>query len=309
MFSKSIFVVLLAFCLLFSGCGKSAGLHVYEYSGFNDDTAILDYSGEVYEDAAVDSYVDSAAAPAKILELCDNEYSLSYYETTQKEFVPYAEDVYLSADETLKVNFHKITGELTGLQSANGIPLTEASVSLTESGFREIADAFMEKYIVIDDYEITCSTSISYFTVGEDGVASRWYDTKDYFYISDSETETAQYVFTYTHYLNGYKTSDAAELILNADGSLNSFTRINTNAFAAFEEVRVSENALENAVIEKLNSICTQGYEVESMTNSAVLCIDAQEQLFFVVSAKPTLRTANANAAVTEICIFIVTVE
>ena len=308
---RSLFCILLAVVLFLSGCGKQATLQVYEYAGANDDNTIFDYTGEVYEEAEV--LVKDTPEEKRTFVFQGTEYELNYEETEQRQFFSYAEHFYTdAANAGVAMAFRDDTNQLTKVTSQAGIKLASATVPVTEADFRAAADMLLKDYLKPEEYTCTCVTEVSHFT--EDGeIGSRWYETKECFYDEAVEGETKQYVFTYTKYLDGFRTSDAAEVTFYADGTLSSMQLLNIGAFDVVKEVGVSEKGFETAIEEKLLQICKDGYQIEDFRQESILGIESSGKLFFVVSARPTVSAVAARTVSGEVseetCIFIVTVE
>ncbi len=287
---------------MFAGCGNKAKLHVYEYP--YDDNSIMNYTGDSYDYPKANFYTDDSAEPNASFNFNGTQYELTYYETGQKEFVPYEEEKYRNSDG-VRLSFKKGTGELCGIQSDNGLRISDLENPETEEEFREIADSFVKDYIAAENYTCFLSTEAAYFQ--QDGEkANRWYETKDSFYTSSSEIESVQYIFTYRRYLNDFITNDMATVILNADGTLDRLVLVNIGVFEEAEKRLVQQDTLETAISEKIAAICPEGYQVENIQNDVMVCIDEAGKLFFFVEATPTLQVASNNEDLEETCYFIV---
>ncbi len=296
---------LAALLFMLAGCGSEAKFHVYEYP--YDGVSVLNYTGDSYDYPKANFYTDDSAEPSASFDFNGTQYELTYYETGRKEFVPYEEEKYRNSDG-VKLSFKKGTGEFCGIESEDGLRISDLENPETEEEFRRISDSFVKDYIDIENYVCSLTTEVAYF-VQEGEKASRWFETKDSFYKSSAETETVQYIFTYRRYLDAFMTSDIAEVTLNPDGTLGSLILTNTGAFEDIKGQMVQQNALDLAVLEKLNAICPQGYQIENIQSDVIVCMDEAGQLFFFVSAKVTIQVASDDKQIQESCFFIIAKE
>lgn len=304
---QKLLVALPVLFFMLTGCGSEAKLHVYEYPAAYDESNIMKYTGDSYEYKKTDNYVDASAVQSFSFDLAGVQYELAYQDTDQKEFVPYEEENYISQGG-LEISFKKGTEEVCGIQSEDGLRISSLENPKTEEDFRRISETFVKEYIVPENYICSLATEVAHF-VQEGEKASRWFETKDFFYIGSPGTESVKYIFTYIRYLDGYQTSDIAEIILNPNGTLDRMMLINIGAFEDAGERMVGRDALDRAVLEKVNAICSEGYKIENVQNDVIVCIDENGQLFFLVSAKPTIRVASNNEQLEGTCIFIVAGE
>lgn len=302
---KKIWILLLSLTAAFSGCGNGAKLHVYEYA--SDDIGIMNYTGDSYDYPKANYYTDTSAIPNVSFDFNGTSYELTYYETGRKELVPYEEERY-SGSDGIKVSFKKDTRQVCGIQSENGLRISDLENPETEEEFREISDSFVKDYIEVESYTCSLTTEVAYF-LQEGETATRWYEGKDFFYKSDSETESVQYTFTYRRYLGDFRTNDIAKVILNSDGTLCRLVLANIGAFEDAKKQLVQRSTLESAISEKIAAICAEGYQVENVQNDVMVCIDEAGELFFFVEAKPTLRVANNNEHMEGTCYFIIVKE
>ncbi len=304
---KNLLIALMALPLLFAGCGSEAKLYVYEYPAAYDESNIMNYTGDSYEYTETKDYVDTSALQSISFDFAGVQYKLAYQDTSQKEFVPYEEENYISPDG-VGISFKKGTEQVCGIWSEIGLCISDLENPKTEAEFRQISDFFIGNYIAIEDYTCSLTTEVAYF-LQEGEKASRWFETKDSFYASNSETETVQYTFTYIRYLDGFMTSDIAEVILNSDGTLDSLTLTNIGAFENIKKPMVQQDTLDMAISEKVKAICSEGYQVENVQSDVIVCMDKEGQLFFLVSAKPIIRALSNNEHMEGTCIFIVAEE
>lgn len=289
-----------------AGGGNGAKLHVYEYS--EDGSGVLNYTGDVYDDyPKANYYTDDAAVPTISFDFNGTQYELTYYETGQKELVPYEEESYRNSDG-VKISFKKGTRQVCGIQSEDGLRISDLEKPKTEEDFQQISDSFVKDYIAAENYTCSLTTEVAYF-LQEGEKASRWYEKKDFFYTSSSETEAVQYIFTYRRYLNDFRTNDMAKVVLNSDGTLDRLVLSNIGAFEEAEKQLVQKNALQSAVSEKITAICPEGYQVENIQNDIMICIDEAGKLFFFVEAKPILRAVSNNEQLEGTCYFIIAKE
>ncbi len=300
-----LLIGLMVLPFIFAGYGNKAKLHVYEYP--YDDNSIMNYTGDSYDYPKANFYTDDSAEPNASFNFNGTQYKLTYYETGQKEFVPYEEEKYRNSDG-VRLSFKKGTGELCGIQSDNGLRISDLENPETEEEFREIADSFVKDYIAIENYTCALTTEVAYF-VQEGEKASRWYEEKDSFYANSSEMESVQYIFTYRRYLNDFITNDMATVVLNPDGTLGRLILANTGAFEDVGKQLVGQDTLESAISKKVTAICSEGYQVENIQNDVMVCIDENGKLFFFVEAKPTLRVASGDEHLEGTCYFIVAEE
>lgn len=302
---KRIWIALLCLNFVFAGCGNKAKLHVYEYP--NDDSSILNYTGDSYDYPKVKDYIDDSALPNVSYNFRGTQYELAYYETSQKQFIPYEEENYKDLNG-VEFSFKKGSGEVCGIRSENGLHISDLDNPKSEEEFRQISDSFVKDFIVIENYTCFLTTEVAYFQQ-EGEKATRWYEKKDSFYTEDSEIESVQYIFIYRKYLNDFKTNDTAKVVLNPDGTLDRLVLANIGAFEEVEKRLVQQDTVKTAVLDKITAICPEGYQVEDMKNDVMACIDETGKLFFYVVANPTFRVANNNGCWQETCRFIVAEE
>lgn len=302
---KKIWIVLFSLVLVFAGCGNKAKLHVYEFP--NDESTILNYTGDLYNYPKAERYVDDSATSNISFEFKGTQYELTYYDTRRKEFIPYEEENYKNSDG-VEVAFKKGTNQICAIRSENGLRISDLENPGTEEEFRRISDSFVKDYISMDDYICSLTTEVAYF-LQEGEKATRWYEKKDSFYTSSSEIESVQYTFTYRRYLGDFRTNDTAKVILDPDGTLDRLILSNIGAFEGAEERLVQQDTLGTVVSEKIAAICPEGYQVEDMQSDAMACIDGTGKLFFFVEAKPTFRVASNNGHLEETCYFIIAKE
>lgn len=303
---RRLLVALLALPFVFMGGGSGVKLHVYEYPGY-DMPSVLNYTADSYEYPQVDDYKDALAVQDLSFDFRGRQYELTYYDTSQKEFVPYEEENYRNTDG-LEVSFKKGTGQVCGIRSENGLCISDLKNPETEEEFRQISDSFVKDYIVVENYTCSLTTEVAYFQQ-EGEKACRWFEKKDFFYTKNSEIESVQYIFVYTRYLDGFKTGDMAEVVLNPDGTLDTLILTNIGIFDDAKEQLVKQEVLDGAVLEKISAICPAGYQVGAVQSNVMVCMDEAGGVFFFVVANPDIREESNNIPLNETCFFIVVKE
>lgn len=255
MTKKTCGIVLAVILFFAQGCGNETDIRVYEYLEANMDTQCFDYSGETYNMDVGDSYIRAVDKQEKNISYFEKDYNLIYQESWNREFISYSEDIYSAEDENVEFYFRTDTGNLSGiLAHEKGIQVTEEKPE-GEKDFFALAENVMENYISTDEYELSCTTQVSVIE-REGEIGSRSYRNENSFYLPVNETESVEYIFTYTRYIGGYPSSDMARVTFSEEGLLINLIVGEIEGFRNNEVLEVEETIVKKAVGEKLKSIC-----------------------------------------------------
>lgn len=300
---KVIAVLFVLVLLSLAGCQKE-NWTVYEIAGADEDTVCFDYSGETYELSSIADYKREAAETSSKFVLGKQEYALRYDETCNREFLSYHEDIYKTEDKNATFYFREDTGDLSGVfVKGKALTISENKPKVKED-YLQLAESLLKNYIPVEEYEVTYETDITIFEASGE-LGQRSYRTEEGFYIPENDNETASYTITYTRYIGDYPSTDIAVVILDEEGGLKRLNIGEINAFQNKDVPTLSMEEINTLVEKKLGEVCKEEFAIQSFEQSASICISAEGEVYFLVSASPIVISKETKEEIQESCMFI----
>lgn len=286
-------------------CKSEDTLHVYEYSGWNDDTIYFDYSGETYQYENLKREAETKAPKFREVRFLGEVYELTYQDTIAKEFLPYAEDFYKVGD--IEFSFIENTDTFSGVWCYGGtsIDVGKAEKNLiAEKDYKKIADDLVKEYIDIGKFTQNCSSVVTLFEEKE-GIADCSHESYDGFYEKKNINEEVKYTFTYVGNFKGYETFEKVFVTLNDAGEL---CELQLNAVGLFDNKKESVakiKEIEKSVKQKTKDICKDGYAIKDVNCDTVLCVNSEGKYFYLTFAESILEHLQDKIESEETSVFI----
>lgn len=275
---------------------KRSQLQVYVVAGYDVNDAYFTYESDIYQNSEVND--SKEVQKTRVVNFRGVDYELIFEEKNRRGFSPYNEAFFhCKDDKELMMSFRTDTDQITEIYAINGLHIDSQYEGKDKESNRLLANSILSEFIDVNDYECTVNTEISYFTESNE-IGSRWYEQKEGFWDEPVENGNKQYIYTYTRYIDGIKSSDAAKISIDEQGNLIRMNLYNTGMFNDVTKVDITYDEIYGAVTEKLTNICNDGYSISNVQIDYVLCRDEVGKLFFCVGV--TADVSKDNEIITE---------
>lgn len=263
---KKITVILLGLamvlCGVLTGCAKQS---------MGDYSVKLCASDSAYYHADIDSdsdFINEDAVQEKMFSYNGESVKLKYSDSVN---IPGRHiDCYTDKEKSvdaLEVGYYTGTGNIALTFFPEGDCIIEETLT-TEAEYRAWVEDYLAELMpdeVLSQYEYSCTTGY----VQDNGESSN-YPTYDGFYTPQANEEINYYSFEYTKMVNGYKTADIINVMidpLTSDGEpcYVSSVGYSNHDFDNFKSVNLNTQKVKTAIEEKFRSaINNDSYEFKS---------------------------------------------
>lgn len=260
---KKVTIILLSLamvlCGVLTGCAKQ---------DFGDYTVKICASDAEYYNADIDSdsdYINEEAEQEMMFSVNGDSVKLTYFDSIN---IPGRRiDVYSNEDNSLEVGYYNSTGNIAFSIYPDGDCIIEETLT-NEADYRAWVEDYLAELMPDEDlsqYEYSCTTGY----VQDNGESSN-YPTYDGFYTPQANEEINYYSFEYTKMVNGYKTADIINVMidpLTSDGEpcYVSSVGYSNHDFDNFKSVNLNTQKVKTAIEEKFRSAINDGnYEFKS---------------------------------------------
>jgi len=284
---------------------KSEELRVYKHPDW-DAAEYFDYSAEVYEYKLKKKDGEVSAPQTRTVQFMGKTYDATYSETYTKEFFPYADDYYESGD--FEFSFVEHTDKLSGVTCFGDAVIAVDGVEQqpeTEADYRAVADRIAGEYIVVEDFEVKCTSAVNLFQL-VNGVASGGSESFGYFYEAKEDTREVKYTFTYSGKFQGYDTCENVIVTLDRAGNLCGL-QLNAVGLFADKTEKVAKPEEITALVKKtMESACLESYAVNEVSCDITLGVNGEGEYLYLVIAEAEMEKQGVANSGTTIDIFVI---
>ncbi len=250
-----------------------------------------------------EDFIRSDAEKTKTLTVNGRSYDMDYTKSSYRFHQTEPIDVYRykSSDLDFTAQFSVDEGKLCSLLLLSN-PFISPVEDLSENGeayFQEIANKALKEYFGIDyeQYRVSCVSQ--HFMLSEDSFSGPEYPG----FVSESQSgdmgETLcvkHYRFVFTKYIGDMPTEEYAFVMIRQDGALSSAANFYPGRMDPYMETEIPEKSKIEAAAE---AMIKEGIDPEyctikhCKTDRVILCLDADDSLYYRVEVKVELSTSS----------------
>lgn len=289
------FTAFIALLISLTSCAaKTAEYTVYELKNSFDQSTYLNYENNFYPFPETDTRTDSASVKNKEISFWGKSYSLIYDTTMRQEMALYEIDIYpLKDNDNVYFAISKENGNIiyASAETDSDFSFHNIDGDITEKVCKDTAKTLLKDFIDTSKYECSLSTHIVVSGENDSGIPFTSNKNYDYFYTGPSDIST--YYIRFTRMIDGYATSDIAEIGIANDGRVVSFTATMTGEFENFKKIKIDRDKIESVLNTKMNSVCNT--ETTTLADYTVeenfLIKGNNDDLLMLVVCTPNFKT------------------